>query len=54
MPGMSPPPEEARLLINDLIHRKERYFADIKRAIFNYQLTMTEEGAHVSVVSSFM
>jgi len=51
---VSPPQEEARLMINDLIHRKQRYFADIKRAIFDCQLTMTEEGPHVSVVSSFI
>jgi hypothetical protein len=37
----------------ELIRRKETAFPDNKRFIISYQLTMTPDGAHLSVISSF-
>ena len=41
-----------RAIIDELIRRKERYFADNKRAIISYQLTMTADGPHLNVIST--
>jgi hypothetical protein len=44
--------EDTKLVIEELVQRKERYFSDNKRMILSYDLTMTEEGTHLSVASS--
>lgn len=44
--------DDAKLVIHELIRRKDRYFADIKRSILLYELTMTKEGPHISVAST--
>ncbi|QJW96814.1 hypothetical protein [Frigoriglobus tundricola] len=36
----------------DLIKRKTTYFAANKRMIIDYQLTMTSDGPHLSVIST--
>ena len=43
--------DEAREVINELIKRKERYFATNKRFIVSYQLTETETHYYLSVAS---
>jgi hypothetical protein len=50
------PPEvrpEMRTLVEEMLQRKALHFADNKRAILDYQVTMTPTGPHVSVVSTF-
>jgi len=44
--------EDMKLVIDELIRRKERYFSHIKRLILPYDLTMTRDGSHLSVASS--
>jgi hypothetical protein len=44
--------EDMKLVINELIRRKERYFSHITRLIVSYDLTMTKDGYHLSVASS--
>jgi hypothetical protein len=44
--------EDTKLVIEELVQRKERYFSDNQRMILSYDLTMTEEGTHLSVASS--
>ena len=44
--------DDARLVIDELIGRKDRYFAEIRRGILAYELTMTKQGPHVSVAST--
>lgn len=44
--------EDAKLVIEELVQRKERYFSDNKRMILSYDLTITKEGSHLSVASS--
>ena len=44
--------DDARLIIDELIRRKERHFAEIKRGMLSYELTMTKDGPHVSVMST--
>lgn len=44
--------EETKLVIEELVQRKERYFSGNKRMILSYDLTMTKEGSHLSVASS--
>lgn len=49
------PPEarpDMRSIVEEMIRRKETYFAGNKRAILNYELTMTPAGPHVAVISS--
>ena len=49
------PPEvcpDMRSIVDEMIRRKETHFADNKRAITDYQLTMTPSGSHVAVISS--
>jgi hypothetical protein len=49
------PPEvrqDMRSIVEEMIHRKETYFADNKRAIVNYEIAMTPAGPHLSVISS--
>jgi hypothetical protein len=51
----SMPPEarlEMRSLFTDMIRRKDTRFASNKRAILNYQVTMTPTGPHLTVLSS--
>ncbi len=43
---------DARSLVDELIQRKEKHFAGIKRAIFNYKLAMSRSGPHVTVSST--
>jgi len=44
--------EDMKLVIQELIQRKERYFSDITRAILSYELTMTKDGSHLSVAAT--
>ena len=49
------PPEarsEMRALFTELIRRKDTRFASYKRVIFDYQVTMTSSGPHLTVLSS--
>jgi hypothetical protein len=49
------PPEvrqDMRSIVEEMIHRKETYFAANKRAIVNYEIAMTPAGPHLSVISS--
>ncbi|MBF0509276.1 MAG: hypothetical protein HQK57_10175 [Deltaproteobacteria bacterium] len=39
-------------MINKMIRRKEKHFADIRREIVDFKITMTIDGPHVSVMSS--
>jgi len=50
--GLPPIPEDARVIINELIHRKQMYFAECKRIILNYQVTMIPEGTYLRVIST--
>lgn len=50
--GMPPIPKEARLVIDELIHRKQRYFAEYDRIILDYHVTMVPEGVYLRVVST--
>lgn len=44
--------EDTKLVIEELVRRKECYFSDNKRLILSYDLTITKEGSHLSVASS--
>ncbi len=44
--------EVYRALVNDLIKRKERYFANNKRVIASYQVTEGKDKFHLAVASS--
>ena len=44
--------DDAKLIIDELIRRKDRHFSEIKRAMLSYVLTMTRGGPHVSVAST--
>ena len=44
--------EEFREILSEMIERKRRYFARFTRFILNYQLTMTPDGPHLTVLSS--
>jgi hypothetical protein len=50
-------PQEARAdmrsILGEMITRKETHFAGIERTIIDYQLTMTPNGPHLSVMSTF-
>jgi hypothetical protein len=49
------PPEvrgDMRSIVEEMIRRKETHFAANKRAIIDYQLTMTPSGPHVAVIST--
>jgi hypothetical protein len=49
------PPEarpEMRALFTEMIRRKDMLFASNKRAIFDYQITMTPSGPHLVILSS--
>jgi len=49
------PPEirqDMKAIVKEMIQRKEMHFAHIKRMIMNYQVTMTKEGPHVTVLST--
>jgi hypothetical protein len=43
---------DGRTVLAMMMLRKEMYFADNKRTILNYSLTMTPDGPHVDVVST--
>ena len=50
------PPEirqDMKAIVEEMIQRKETHFAHNKRMIMNYQVTMTKEGPHVTVLSTF-
>jgi hypothetical protein len=49
-----PPEAQADFLqcVAELIERKLRFFADNRRMIINYQLTMTPDGPHLLVAST--
>ncbi len=44
--------EDMKLVIQELIQRKERYFSEITRAILSYEVTMTKDGSHLSVAAT--
>jgi hypothetical protein len=44
--------DDAKLIIHELIRRKDRYFSEITRAMLSYELTMTKDGPHVFVAST--
>lgn len=50
-------PEDAQAdtasILAEMIRRKETQFADNKRFIVSYELTMTRTGPHLSVMSTF-
>jgi hypothetical protein len=52
--GMPPMPKEAKLLINELIHRKKTYFAEYERMIINFQVTKIPDGVYLRVVSTLV
>jgi hypothetical protein len=41
-----------RTIVEDMIRRKDAYFADNKRLIVSYDLSMTEAGPHLAVAST--
>ena len=41
-----------RQVVYEMIERKQRWFAQIKRLILKYHLTVTENGPHLSVIST--
>jgi len=41
-----------RQVVYEIIERKQRWFAQIKRLILKYHLTVTENGPHLSVIST--
>jgi hypothetical protein len=43
---------DMRSIVEEMIRRKETHFADNKRTIIDYQLTMTPSGPHVAVIST--
>jgi len=50
------PPEvrpDARAIIEEMIRRKETFFANNHRMIVDYELTMGPAGPHLSVISTF-
>ncbi len=51
------PPEirqDMKAIVEEMIQRKETHFAHNKRMIMNYKVTMTKEGPHVTVLSTFL
>jgi hypothetical protein len=44
--------EEFREILSEMIERKQRYFAHVKRFVLGYQLTMTPDEPHLDVLSS--
>ena len=50
--GMPPIPKEARLVIDEWIHRKQRYFDEYRRIILDYTVTTIPEGVYLRVVST--
>ena len=45
-------PAEFAEIIDEMVERKETYFADCRRWILGHELTMTRNGPHLSVVST--
>lgn len=46
--------EEFREVLSEMIERKQRYFGRFTRFILNYQLTMTPDGPHLTVLSTLV
>jgi len=44
--------EDMKLIIHELIRRKERHFSHINRLILSYDVKMTKDGSYLSVASS--
>ena len=44
--------DDFRQVVYEMIERKQRWFAQIKRLILKYHLTVTENGPHLSVIST--
>jgi len=44
--------DSTKLVIDELIHRKERYFAEYSRMIMHYDLKMMRDDVYVTVVST--
>ena len=43
---------DGRAIISELIERKQRYFSEYKRMIIDYEVTDTEKGYHLVVIST--
>ena len=43
--------KDTKLIINELVHRKKRYFAEYSTIIMHYEVKMTGDMVHVSVAS---
>jgi len=41
-----------KAIVDEMMQRKETHFAHNKRMIMNYQVKMTKEGPHVTVLST--
>jgi hypothetical protein len=49
------PPElrpEMREIVDEMVRRKEAHFANIRRTIVSFDVTMTPSGPHLSVLST--
>lgn len=44
--------DKAELIIDELIHRKERYFAEYSRGIIHYEVKMIGDDVHLTVAST--
>jgi hypothetical protein len=44
--------KEARMAINELVHRKKKYFAKYSRIIVHHDVNMIEDSVHVVVTST--
>jgi len=44
--------KDTKLIINELIHRKERYFAEYSKMIMHYEVKMMGDKVHVAVAST--
>jgi len=44
--------DDFRQVIHEMIERKQRWFAQIKRLMLKYDLTVSEKGCHLSVIST--
>ena len=52
--GLMDEEDNFRRLANELIARKEKYFAHCPRFIFGYELTVGREGPHLTVLSALV
>lgn len=43
---------DAQAILEEMIERKDKYYPENNRLILDYQLTMTQNGPHLSVIST--